>query len=208
MQCLTASKAGVSVDEDLSKLQDTDHRPADGDRREPPHADTPAAPSSADGDRLSTIPEGDGDAEMILEEWAHELEAELVPAMDYEDFHAVPVKMMPDDTVLISYNLDDDHDYGDMRDDEGTVFLATEPDTSEMALPMGAAQEDEVYSLDSDNNIGEHIEFCFPQAMGKVILDEGQRESTTSADLVTMRIYVAAASKRAVVAKEKTTFSL
>ena len=60
--------------------------------------------------------------------------------MDHEDLYAIPVKMMPDDTVLVPYNLDDDHDYGGMHDDEGTVFLATDPDTSEMALPRGTAQ--------------------------------------------------------------------
>ena len=44
-----------------------------------------------------------------------------------------------------------------MRDDQGDAFLATEPDTSEMVLPMGAAQDDETCSLDSDD-IGEYIE--------------------------------------------------
>ena len=41
-----------------------------------------------------------------------------------------------------------------------------------------------------------------PQEMGNVILDERQRESMTSTDLATMRVYVSAASIRAVVMKE------
>ena len=85
--------------------------------------------------------------------------------------------------------------------DQGDAFLAAEPDTSEMALPMGAAQEDGTCSLDSSGT-GEYIELCSPQEMSKMLLDERQRESMTSTGLATMRVYVSAASKRAVVAKE------
>ena len=68
IQCLTTSKAGLFFDEDLAELQDTDDdRPARDEHGAPPRAETPAAPS-ADGDRLSHIPEGDDDADMILEE--------------------------------------------------------------------------------------------------------------------------------------------
>ena len=70
-----------------------------------------------------------------------------------------------------------------------------------MALPLGIAQEDETYSLDSDD-IGKYIELCAPRELGNVILGESQRETMSSTDLATVRIYVSAASKRAVVAKE------
>ena len=73
----------------------------------------------------------------------------------------MPVKMMPDETVLISCRTDNDNDRGDMHDDYGSIFLATKADTSEMALPIGAAQEDETYSLDYDDN-GACIELRFP----------------------------------------------
>ena len=89
MQCLTNSRAGLSFDEDLAKIQNKDDRPAGDEHREPPQAETPAAPSSADGDRLSTVPEGDEKADMFMEEWARELEAELEPVVDYGGlFHA------------------------------------------------------------------------------------------------------------------------
>ena len=92
IQCLTTSKAGLSFDEDLAKKQDAEERPPGDDRRNPPRAETPADPSSADDDdRLSTIPEGDEGAEMMLEGWARELKTELGPLPDYEDLCSIPV---------------------------------------------------------------------------------------------------------------------
>ena len=64
--CFTTSKLGLSFDEDLAELQDAEDRPPGDERRDPPQAEIPAAPSSADDNRLSTIPEEDEDAEMML----------------------------------------------------------------------------------------------------------------------------------------------
>ena len=58
--------------------------------------------------------------------------------------------MMPDETALISFHAYDDEDLGDVRDERGDVFLATETNASEMALPIGLAQEDETCPLDPD----------------------------------------------------------
>ena len=78
IQCLTTTKAGLSFDEEVAKVQDAEDRPPRDDRQEPRRAETPAALSSADnGGSLSTIPEGDEDADLILEERARELEAYL-----------------------------------------------------------------------------------------------------------------------------------
>ena len=38
-----------------------------------------------------------------------------------------------------------------MRDDHADIFLATEIDTMEIALPVCVAQDDETYPLDSDD---------------------------------------------------------
>ena len=78
-----------------------------------------------------------------------EPETELEPVPDYADLYSRPFKMMPDETVLISCQACDDEDHGGMRDERGDAFLAAEIDASELALPIGSAQEDEAHSLDS-----------------------------------------------------------
>ena len=66
-----------------------------------------------------------------------------------------------------------------MRDDDdhGDASLAAEPDISEMALPIGIAQEVETYSLDYEV-ADKYIELWFPQEMSKGILDEGSLRPT------------------------------
>ena len=59
----------------------------------------------------------------------------------------MPVQVMPDETGLTSFHTCDDEDRGDMRDDHGDVFLATEANASEMALPVSLAQDGDTYSL-------------------------------------------------------------
>ena len=70
-----------------------------------------------------------------------------------------------------------------------------------MALPVSLAQEDKACSLESDD-AGKYMDLWFPQEIGKNILDEGRFEAMASNELATARIYVSAASKRAVVVKE------
>ena len=76
-----------------------------------------------------------------------EPETELEPVPDYEVLCSMPVRMMPDEAALISFHTCDDEDRGDMRDDHGDVFLATEANASEMALPVSLAQDGDTYSL-------------------------------------------------------------
>ena len=80
---------------------------------------------------------------------------------------------MPDETVLVSCHAHDGEDHGDMHDERGAAFVATETDTSELVRPISSAQEDETYSLGSDDN-RRYIELCSPLAMSKITLGVSQ----------------------------------
>eukprot|EP00959_Pyramimonas_sp_CCMP1952_P317214 6639197-Pyramimonas_sp.AAC.1 len=61
--------------------------------------------------------------------------------------------------------------------------------------------EDDSYGLDSDEN-GRYVALCFTTEMSKVVLSEQQRMILDADRVTTMRVYVTAAAKRAVVVKE------
>eukprot|EP00959_Pyramimonas_sp_CCMP1952_P211159 4419195-Pyramimonas_sp.AAC.1 len=58
--------------------------------------------------------------------------------------------------------------------------------------------EDDSYGLDSDEN-GRSVELCFAAEVSKVVLSEQQRMILDARRVTTMRVYVTAAAKRAVV---------
>eukprot|EP00959_Pyramimonas_sp_CCMP1952_P165592 3461246-Pyramimonas_sp.AAC.1 len=66
---------------------------------------------------------------------------------------------------------------------------------------MSPMVEDCSYGLDSDGN-GQHVELCPPAEMSQVVLPEKQRMILDADRATTMRVYVTAAAKRAVVVKE------
>eukprot|EP00959_Pyramimonas_sp_CCMP1952_P378363 7926072-Pyramimonas_sp.AAC.1 len=61
--------------------------------------------------------------------------------------------------------------------------------------------ENDSYGLDSDEN-DPYVELCFTTEMSKAVLSEQQRMLLGADRVPTMRVYVAAAAKRAVVVKE------
>eukprot|EP00959_Pyramimonas_sp_CCMP1952_P075765 1583775-Pyramimonas_sp.AAC.1 len=58
--------------------------------------------------------------------------------------------------------------------------------------------EDDSYGLDSDEH-GRHVELCFTAEMSKPVLSEQQHVILDADRVTTMRSYVTAAAKRAVV---------
>ena len=92
---------------------------------------------------------------------------------DREELYSRPVKMMPGETVLTSCRDCDADEHGYTHDEHGDAFFAADADASELALPIGCAQEDNACSSDSDEH-GKYIELCFPFGTGKTVLDESQ----------------------------------
>ena len=66
---------------------------------------------------------------------------------------------------------------------------------------LRAAALDDSYGLDFDEH-GRYAELCFTTDMSKVVLSEQQHHMLHDEHIATMRVYVSAASKRAVIVKE------
>ena len=192
IQCLTSSKAGGGFHEDLSKFPDLADPPPDdrppGDR---PPAETPMA-SEHDG-RLSTIQEESEEHDielLIMEDWYEELRVKLEPVPLVDDVFRVPTMMVPDQCVMVSSADPDDLPLGDEPDQE--VFYA---------MPLCSTEPDDEYQLDTDEH-GEYVELCFTSDMAPTVLSLSQLDQLTQDSIATMRVYVSAAAKRAVVVKE------
>eukprot|EP00959_Pyramimonas_sp_CCMP1952_P379367 7946562-Pyramimonas_sp.AAC.1 len=129
-----------------------------------------------------------------MEVWCAELQegGELLEATPPEDLFAIPTKMVPYQSVLITVaDAQRGHlpKWGRTHDsDAAETYYA----------PMCTMVEDDSYGLDSDEN-GRYVELCFTTEMSKVVLSE-QQHMILDADLVaSMRVCVTAAAKRAVV---------
>ena len=68
-------------------------------------------------------------------------------------------------------------------------------------IPLCATDLDDTYGLDFDEH-GQYVELCFATDMSKVVLSEHQHQMLNDEYIATMRVYVSAASKRAVIVKE------
>ena len=68
-------------------------------------------------------------------------------------------------------------------------------------VPLCSTDNDTSYGLDFDEN-GKYVELCFTADMSKVVLSEQQHKLLDVERVTTLRVYVSAAAKRAVVVKE------
>jgi hypothetical protein len=91
---------------------------------------------------------------------------------------------------------------------ENSVLFWTEEESLEIQIP--SALENEIYltnegygePIADTDEIGEYAELCFTTDMAPVVLNEDQHQWFQSDDVATMRVYLSANTKRAVVVKE------
>jgi len=193
IQCLVKTGCQLALDENVEVTQQLmPTRPtAEVERRDaPPQQDEgPPTPVNLEGN-LPTIYEDDEEREldsMVLETFYAELtDSDLLEEIsNCEDEHrnVHPVQMMPENTVLMTVQSED------AGYDQETLYL---PDMDSV---------DETIGLEFDE-IGTYIEICVDQDMAMMILEEEQWNGMTENDIATIRVYVSANAKKAVVVKE------
>ena len=158
----------------------------------------PEAPDTPGG-RLSTIDEGsEQDSEaLLLESWYTELmsEEKMLNTIPIDSLYTVPIYTVPDYSVLVTVASEPVQGHLHMRghprqhDHEETYHV-----------PLCSTDLDETYGLDFDQN-GHYVELCFTTDMAKTVLTEQQHQLLDDESVTTMRVYVTAATKRAVVVK-------
>jgi hypothetical protein len=168
---------------------------AQSDTRTP--SDGPPTPQSYNvGGELSAIEEDDDEEEneLVVESFYAELMSEVPLDVDlrFQDDagNEHPVHMMPGNTVLITVKADDD------QVETGNELL----ESVDLYL-TDVNEADEHPTLDSDE-IGPYVEICFTHDMAPIILDENQYNRFLIDDEATLRVYISAEIKRAVVVKE------
>jgi len=178
----------------MTKFEELTDTPTQGNNA----TSLPEADQADDG-RLSTIyEESEADLEAhILETWYTELleEKQLLEATPIEAFYTIPMQMVPDNSVLVTVS----------DEQQGHLPTRGSPQDSDavetLHVPLCSTDNDNSHGLDFDEH-GRYVEICFTAAMWKVVLSEQQDKLLDVGRDTTMRVYVAAAAKRAVVVKE------
>ena len=208
IQCLKSSKPTNSFHQDMTMFEELTGPPPPGDAERDAPREAPATP---DG-RLSTIEEeseGESDA-LYLETWITELMSEkaFVPTTSLDSLYTIPVHTTPDNTVLVTTASDDTQGHlhiGDSTRTQGHLQTRGHPqqyDSDESYhVPLVSTGQGDTYGLDFDEH-GYCVELLFTHNVAKTVLTEQQHRLLTDDRVSTMRVYVTAAAKRAVVVKE------
>ena len=125
-----------------------------------------------------------------------------------DSLYTIPIHTTPDNTVLVTTASDDVQGYlqtGDQPQSQGHLPSRGHPqqyDSEESYyVPLVSTDQDDTYGLDFDEH-GYYVELLFTQNVAKTVLTEQQHRLLTDDRVTTMRVYVTAAAKRAVVVKE------
>ncbi len=192
IQCIVKAKCkGVlEADEDIAKEMFTPGADP-GDRIVPEEEEEqiPDEPASDSG-RLSTIEEGDEEDVDLINSYYLEIEKAQYEMHQPDDnlLQPVPVDMQPEGTVLITTTDENPEDPGNRISETVQVHLSDD-------------DPGEDYPVEQDE-IGEYVEMCFTTDMAPVILDEAQIANLKPGEIATLRVYISANTKRAVVVKE------
>ena len=209
MQCLIKSgcphtiedNSSISRELSSSSTPPDDHR-GNEDDADAPSTDEPLEPLTpvdidVEGD-LPTIHEDNEEHdtdEFILENFYAELMSDKVLLQETDEqvshgnVHLYPVHMMPENTVVFTVTND-----GGDSDEYQHEYV------HDVMLDVNVHAEDNI-SLESDE-IGTYVEICFTTDMAPVVLSETQYSNISDQDIATIRVYVSANTKRAVVVKE------
>merc|ERR1712086_862475 len=106
-----------------------------------------------------------------------------------------PIQMMPENTLLFM-----------ARSDEQVQLECDLPEQAilepeDVCVAYHTDESDDTDYAESDE-VGRYVELCFTKDMSSIILDEYQFNHMEADDVATMRVYVTADAKRAVVVKE------
>eukprot|EP00959_Pyramimonas_sp_CCMP1952_P231989 4848207-Pyramimonas_sp.AAC.1 len=122
-------------------------------------------------------------------------ERELLEAIPLENFFTVPAHVISDNSVLITV----------AEEQRGHLPKWRHPRYSDIEethhVPLCPTVEDCSCGLDS-YEIGHCVELCFAAEVSKVGFSEQRRRKFDAAGVTTMRVYFAAAAKRAAAVKE------
>ena len=164
-----------------------------GNRTTPVEETTQDEPASESG-RLSTIEEGDEEDVEILDAYWIELNEQL-EEVQYPDqeYCPVPIDMQPEETILLTTGNCPEDD--ESPEDPGNRISET------VQIHLTDDDPGHEYPVEKDD-IGEYVELCFTQDMAPIILDEVQLNNMRPGEIATMRVYISANTKRAVVVKE------
>ena len=220
MQCLCRSGGITILDESpeiIKELSTSSSTPTQAQDDDQEQSDTLPQELPDIGGPLPTIHEDEDEHsldEYILESFYAELmDQEPLDDEETEELldHYHPVTMMPANTFLI-HGVEQD-ELGDPKDENenvlhGNVHIQEEtpPEahgdvTLEPVLTTWSAAEQEDDEPLEEDEIGKYVELCFTEDMTPVILAEDQTPPTKN-EIATMRVYVSANTKRAVVVKE------
>ena len=204
IQCLTTTNEGTHDDilNDPGVLGNEHPDPDDE------QDDVPIMSEVSSG-RLPTIHEDDeenNDDALVLESFYAELmkDETLVESDMPEEPDSYPICMADIECVEFSYHEPDDDDFDEAfltyRDfDERGNSLSQS--TLQIAIADIDSEVVDAIEPEADDQ-GKYFEICFTTDMAKTILSETQLENMESDDVATLRVYISAAAKRAVVVKE------
>ena len=114
-----------------------------------------------------------------------------------------PIEMMPENTVQFMVPLEHDRElHGDMPPTGGYGSVPLDP-IEVYISDLEGTEASPTMTVDVDE-IGPYVELCFTKDMAPIVLQEDQWENlkSESDQIATMRVYVSADTKRAVVVKE------
>jgi len=204
LQCLIREHCPCTVDEPTEVGNDfpTTQQPGASEELHgdvhPQQPSDPPTPLEIGGE-LPTIQEDDAEQDddaLTIEAFYAELMSEVPMEQDttYEELYAnvyyMPVQTMPESTVLFTVEAGEDQvQHGDVLLESMEVLLSDPEET------------DDSHACDTDD-VGDYIELCFTTDMAPIVLNEEQYAGLQDGDMATMRVYISANVKRAVVVKE------
>ena len=212
IQCLIRDGCNNSLEDDTQVLQELSPMPMhEEEPQETSSPDDPPTPRDINvGGDLPTIHEENEETDMDdyhMESWYAELQLRRPdtdePLSEYEemlgDRTPQPVHMMPTNTVVMFAAYTEQlgvHGNVPQQSEHGNVAL--EPVE---VLVQDSPADNSDFTLDSDE-VGSYVELCFASELSMIALDETQLANLREGDIATIRVYVSADSKRAVVVKE------
>jgi len=193
IQCIVKAKCkGVlDADEDVAEEMFTPGSDP-GNRIVPEEREQNPDEPASDSGRLSTIEEGDEEEDVdFINIYFMEIEKAQHDLRQPDNLNLqrpVPIDMQPEGTVLLTTSDENPEDPGNRISETVQVHLSDDDPGAD-------------YPVETDE-IGEFVELCFTNTMAPIVVDETQHANLKPGEIATMRVYISANTKRAVVVKE------